>query len=120
MVIAIDFDNVLFEDNYPFVGEPIPDARDSVNRLYNDGHTIIINTCRENEPAENAILAMEAYGFKYHYFNENDPERVELYKNDSRKIGADVYIDDKSLPFLLTGIKWKLLLEMIEDFEDGQ
>ena len=29
--------------------------------------------------------------------NENLPERIALYNNDCRKIGADYYIDDKNL-----------------------
>lgn len=30
------------------------------------------------------------------YVNENLPEMTEMYGNDSRKIGSDLYIDDKA------------------------
>jgi len=34
-------------------------------------------------------------GIKYHYMNENAPERIEMYGGDSRKISCDVHFDDK-------------------------
>lgn len=106
MVIVIDFDNTIFEDNYPLVGELLPNARDVINRLYNDGDTIIISTCREGWAKENAIEALDMYGIKYHYFNENDPDMIAKYNNDSRKIGGDIYIEDKDVHTLLCGINW--------------
>lgn len=105
-VIAIDFDDTIFKDDYPFVGEPLPGAIDAINKYYNQGHTIIIWTCREGEPAEEAILALEREGAKYHFFNNNVPDRIAQYGNDSRKIGCDILIDDKALPFLIIGIDW--------------
>ena len=113
-VIAIDFDNTIFEDEYPYVGEPIEGAIDVINKYYNQGHTIIIWTCREDDAAEEAILALEREGAKYHYFNNNDPERVDKYNNDSRKIGCDILIDDKSIHSLVIGIDWEEI-DMILD-----
>ena len=112
-VIAIDFDDTIFYDAYPFVGEPIPKAIDTINKYYNKGHTIIIWTCREGEAAEEAILALEREGAKYHFFNNNDPDRAKLYNNDSRKLGCDILIDDKSLNFLVNGIDWDDIDTMI-------
>lgn len=117
LYIAIDFDGVLFSDDvFPLVGEPIEGAVDAVNRLYDSGHKLIINSCREGEAAEAAIFAMEQYGFKYNLFNNNHPDLIKKYGNDCRKIGADIYIDDKNLAFLLTGIDWSCILEMINDY----
>ena len=36
-------------------------------------------------------------GIKYHYFNENFPHLIDRYGGDTRKISADIYIDDKCL-----------------------
>jgi hydroxymethylpyrimidine pyrophosphatase-like HAD family hydrolase len=120
-VIAVDFDDTIFYDDYPFVGDPIPGAVETINKYYDQGHKIIIWTCREGESAEEAILAMEREGLKYHLFNNNDPERVCKYNNDSRKIGCDILIDDKALPFLAIGINWEdidLILESYLDWEN--
>ena len=32
----------------------------------------------------------------YDLLNENDKERIKIWGNDCRKIGADLYIDDKT------------------------
>ena len=116
--MAVDFDNTLFMDAYPFVGEVIEGAVEVINSLYNKGWTIIINTCREGEMAENAILALEEHGFKYSFFNNNDPVRTAKYGYDSRKIGSDLIIDNAALPLALTGIDWEVIEEMMGDFED--
>ena len=117
-VVAIDFDGTIFVDEYPFVGEPLPGAIETINRYHNLGWTIIINTCREGDFAENAILALEEYGTKYSFFNNNDPVRTAQYGYDPRKIGSDIVIDDRCLYFLLTGVDWELIDEMLCDFED--
>jgi len=116
MLICIDFDDTIFTDGYPFVGDPIPGAIDTINRWYNDGHTVIINTCRESIYAENAILALEEHGCKYSFFNQNDPIRTAKFGYDPRKIGCDVLIDDRALPYILTGIDWRVIDEMFDDY----
>ena len=37
------------------------------------------------------------YGLEFDAINDNLPEVVELYGNNSRKITCDIYIDDKSI-----------------------
>lgn len=39
----------------------------------------------------------KSWGLEFNAVNENLPEMTAHYGNDSRKIGADIYIDDKSL-----------------------
>jgi len=36
-------------------------------------------------------------GISFHRVNDNHPEQTELYNNNSRKIYAHLYIDDKNL-----------------------
>ena len=38
----------------------------------------------------------EKNGLVFDTVNENLPELIDLYKNDCRKINADIYIDDKA------------------------
>lgn len=97
MVVAVDFDNTIcYTTKYPNIDKPIPHAFDVLKVLMNDPYTILILwTCREGEYLQQALDFCELYGITFDYVNENDKERTEYYGNDSRKIGADLYIDDK-------------------------
>ncbi len=63
------------------------------------GAVIILNTCREGENLETAVRWCKANNVPIDYVNENEPNRVKFWGNDSRKIGADLYLDDKSISF---------------------
>ena len=97
-VVCVDFDNTIcYTTKYPNIDKPIPHAFDVLKVLMNDPYTILILwTCREGEYLQQALDFCELYGITFDYVNENDKERTEYYGNDSRKIGADLYIDDKS------------------------
>ena len=80
------------------------------------GHTIIIATCREGDFQEEAKEALDMEGVHYDYFNENCPERIKKYGWDSRKIGADIYIEDKTPENLLRGgVNWDRLDAMLRE-----
>lgn len=96
-IIAIDFDGTIATINYPECGELIEGAKETINKLYSDGYFIIIWTCRYGEAAELAKKFLNDNEINYHTFNEHSPELIELYNNDTRKISADVYIDDRQL-----------------------
>ena len=49
MVLAIDFDGCIVEETYPEIGELRKDAKKIINQLVQDGHYIIIWTCRTGE-----------------------------------------------------------------------
>ena len=96
-VVAVDFDDSIAYTHYPTIIKPLPHAMDVLRVLMNDPYTILILwTCREGEYLQQALDFCELYGIKFDYVNENCKERIEYYDNDSRKIGADLYIDDKS------------------------
>ena len=40
---------------------------------------------------------MEEMGLKFDAVNENLPSTIDYFMNDTRKIYADVYVDDKAL-----------------------
>lgn len=99
MVIAVDFDGTLFRENkYPEVGEPIWKNIEKIKRLQDEGHTLILWTCRFGENLEKAKNACKNVGLNITLANENCPERMKLYNgSDPRKIGADIYIDDRAV-----------------------
>ena len=97
-VVAVDFDDSIAYTHYPTIIKPLPHAMDVLRVLMNDPYTILILwTCREGEYLQQALDFCELYGIKFDYVNENCKERIEYYGNNSRKIGADLYIDDKSV-----------------------
>jgi len=97
ITIVIDFDDTIVTNNYPSIGELKVGAKRVINKLYDEGHTIIINTCRVNEYEDEARKALNDNGIKYHYLNENSEELIEKYNMDCRKISGDIYIDNKNL-----------------------
>lgn len=96
-IISIDYDDTIVHADFPQVGLIKDHAADVINRLYHEGHTIIINTCRSGEHQEMAEEYLHECGVWFHHINENHPDNIILYDSDSRKIFADVYIDDKQL-----------------------
>lgn len=97
MTISIDFDGTICELAYPAVGEIKKDAAFYIKKLHNDGHEIIINTCRSGKYEGDAVDFLFRHNIPYHYINSNMPRLIEQYGQDTRKISADVYIDDKCL-----------------------
>jgi hypothetical protein len=97
MIIAIDFDGTIAELNYPECGALKLHAKDVINRLYDRGHEIIIWTCRWDEPLGLCKTFLHEHGIKYHKINEHVERLIEMYGNDTRKISADIYIDDRQL-----------------------
>lgn len=97
VILAVDFDGTICTVSYPKVGDERKDAIKYINKLYDEGYGIVINTCRSLEAATAARKFLSDNNCNYHYFNCNFPHLIELYGNDCRKISADVYIDDKCL-----------------------
>lgn len=97
MIIAIDFDNTICRGKYPAIEGLMPYAKETINMLFDKGHYIIINTCRSHERLLEAINWMLSEGIRFHRVNDNHPEQTAMYQNNSRKIYAHVYIDDKNL-----------------------
>ncbi len=101
VIIAVDFDGTICTVDYPEIGREREGAKEIINKLYDEGYMIIINTCRTDDgvypAATMAKKFMEVRGIKYHHFNENAPHILELYGCDTRKISADIYLEDKAL-----------------------
>lgn len=95
-IIAVDFDGTLCTNKYPAIGKPKRKIIDLVKQLH-PYNTLILWTCRCNEDLAEALDWCAAHGLHFHYVNENVPENTEKYQNNSRKIYADIYIDDKAV-----------------------
>lgn len=96
MVVAVDFDGTLFEDNFPYSEKPLWNVINYCKKLKSNGDVLILWTCRSGKDLLDAIEKCRQVGLSFDFINENDPNHILKYNNDSRKIYADVYIDDKS------------------------
>lgn len=97
IVIAVDFDGTLFTEEYPEIGKPIWRVINWCKRQKQKGNTLILWTCRAGKDLQEAIEQCAFVGLTFDYVNENVPERTRLYGNDCRKIGADIYLDDRAV-----------------------
>jgi hypothetical protein len=98
MIIAIDFDGVIARaEEWPKIGEMLPGACDAIHSMRKAGNFVIVNTCRSNGELIAVVDWMREKGIQYDLINDNHPDMVKKYANNSRKINADVYIDDRNL-----------------------
>lgn len=97
IILAIDFDGTIAEHSWPELGAIRPGAAEYINKLYEEGYYIIIWTCREGEHLDWIADYLNNHKINYHLINEHNRDVFNFYKNDTRKIFADIYIDDKQL-----------------------
>ena len=114
MIIAVDFDGTLHMGQFPEIGIPMPYAIQMMRKLKEDGHYIIINTCRSNGNALDAVNWLLEKGIPFDAINANHAGNVAKYKNDTRKIYAHCYVDDKQVGGLPT---WPEIYEWITERE---
>lgn len=96
MIIAVDFDGTLCEDAYPAIGAARPGAVSSMRRLYEDGHYLILWTCRTGELLKEAVNWCLEQGIPLSRINDHCPANVAKYGEGGLKVYADRYIDDKA------------------------
>ena len=100
LVIAIDFDGTIVEDAYPKVGKARIFAFETMKRLQADGHRLILWTYRSGSKLDEAVAFCKDNGITFYAVNQSFPE--EKYDNSvSRKIYADIYIDDRNIGGIL-------------------
>lgn len=96
-VIAVDFDDTLFTNNWPGVGEPIWPTIERAKAEQAKGSAIILWTCRIGESLDAAVDACKGVGLIPDAVNETLPEWLEEWVDDPRKIGATEYWDDRAV-----------------------
>ncbi|MCF2655154.1 hypothetical protein I6E46_09395 [Prevotella loescheii] len=95
MIIAVDFDGTIVEHEYPKIGKEKIFATETLRQLINDGHRLILWTVREGKLLDEAVEWCRQRGVEFYAVNKDFPEE-NISKNEqfSRKIKADVWIDD--------------------------
>ncbi len=95
ITIAVDFDGTIVEDAYPQIGKPILFAFDTLKKLQERGHRLVLWTYRYGKALDEAVAFCEEHGLVFYAVNKSFPEE-EFDQKYSRKINADLFIDDRN------------------------
>ena len=96
-IFAIDFDGTLCENKYPYIGEPKIEMIEKLKSLKSNGHKLILWTCRSDDRLKEAVEWCGQFDLIFDTINSNPHYEISKWNNNPRKVGADYYIDDKSL-----------------------
>jgi hypothetical protein len=94
--IAVDFDGTIVEHEYPKIGKEKLFAFRTLKELEKQGACLILWTFRTGKELDEAVEYCRQNGIEFYAVNKNYPEEVPD-ETVSRKIDADIYIDDKNL-----------------------
>lgn len=115
--IAIDFDGTLVENEYPDIGKPKLFAFETLKALQEKGFRLILWTVRSGKELDDAVAFCRRNGIEFYAVNRNYPEE-EWDGSITRKIEADIFIDDRNLGgFVEWRRVWQLLFPGESDRE---
>ena len=96
MKIAVDFDGTIVAHKYPTIGEELLFAIETLKELQRQQHQLILWTFRTGKELDDAVAYCQGRGIEFYAVNKNYPEET-FDDTVSRKINADLYIDDRNL-----------------------
>ena len=98
MTIAVDFDGTIVEHRYPEIGPERPFATETLRMLIRDRHQLILWTVREGRLLDEAVEWCRQRGVEFWAVNRDFPEEnIARNEHFSRKLKADLFIDDRNL-----------------------
>ena len=118
-IIGIDFDGTCVFNDFPYVGDNVPRAVETLTELTSAGHKLILYTMRSDDYLKDAIKwfnlnSIALYGIQY------DPEQIKW--TTSNKCNADLIIDDRNLGIPLIRpvgkkpyVDWETVREMLKE-----
>lgn len=112
MIIAVDFDGTIVEHRYPSIGKEIPFAIETLKMLQNDRHLLILWTVREGKLLDEAVEWCRQRGLEFYAVNKDYPEEESSHSGVSRKLKAELFIDDRNLGGLPD---WGVIYQMIKE-----
>jgi hypothetical protein len=96
-IYAVDFDGTLCVSKFPEIGAPNMALINHLIKRRAKGNKVILWTCRVDKRLEEAVEWCKKFGLEFDVVNANLPEIIAYWGNESRKVFADVYIDDKAV-----------------------
>lgn len=112
MIIAVDFDGTIVQHRYPDIGPEIPFAIEVLKKLQQEKHLLILWTVREGSLLEEAVQFCRKRGLTFYAVNSNYPEERGEHEGFSRKLKADLFIDDRNLGGLPD---WGVIYRMVHE-----
>lgn len=94
-IAAIDFDGTLVDDCFPGIGLKNEAVFIYVGMLKAMGYKLILWSCRDGEALDAAVNFCKLNGLVFDAVNDNIEEVKMLFNNNTRKVYADIYLDDK-------------------------
>lgn len=111
MIIAVDFDGTIVEHKYPSIGKEIPFAIETLKKLQAERHKLILWSVREGRLLDEAVEFCRERGLEFYAINRDYPEEEKEHnRHFSRKLKADLFIDDRNLGGLPD---WGTIYEMV-------
>jgi hydroxymethylpyrimidine pyrophosphatase-like HAD family hydrolase len=115
MIIAVDFDGTIVENRFPRIGKEISFAIETLKAFNKQGHQLILWTVRSGRQLEEAVAFCEERGVEFYAVNKSYPEEV-FDESLSRKINADIFIDDRNIGGMLS---WGEIYQILCPEETG-
>jgi len=112
--IAVDFDGTIVEHRYPEIGKEILFAFDTLKALQKQKHLLILWTYRSGKELDEAVEYCRQNGLEFYAINKSYPEEEFNENFSSRKIEADIFIDDRNIGGMLG---WGEIYQMINPEE---
>lgn len=113
--IAVDFDGTIVEHKYPEIGKEVMFAFNTLRALQEQGHQLILWTYRSGQELHEAVEYCRRNGVEFYAVNASYPEEEFDEDYDSRKIDADIFIDDRNIGGLPS---WGEIYQMINPNEN--
>lgn len=118
--LAIDFDGTIVEDAYPSIGKPKIFAFETLKKLQSEGYRLILWTYRHGKSLEEAVEFCRKNGIEFYAVNSSFEGEIFDDETQSRKIDADLFIDDRNLGgFPGWGEIYNIITERIEFRVEG-
>jgi hypothetical protein len=111
--IAVDFDGTIVDHEYPEIGKEKLFAFLTLKELSKKGARLILWTFRTGKELDEAVEFCRINGIEFYAVNKNYPEEV-MNETVSRKIDADIFIDDKNVGGFPG---WSEIWQMLNPFE---
>lgn len=113
--IAVDFDGTIVEHKYPEIGKELLFAFDTLKALQKQRHLLVLWTYRSGKELEEAVEYCRQNGIEFYAVNKSYPEEEFDETHASRKIEADLFIDDRNVGGFPG---WGEIYQMINPQED--
>ena len=113
--IAVDVDGTIVEHKYPDIGKEMLFAFDTLKALQRKRHLLILWTFRAGRELDEAVEFCRSHGIEFYAVNKSYPEEEFDPYTTSRKIDADIFIDDRNIGGL---VGWGEVYQMLHPNEN--